>query len=91
MTINNKLSDIRIIGSALEIHCIEELTREDGGIQTIGNWRTTLTGGQDNTAQLAEVSKHCSESDLEQIMATLAIVPEVQEVLDAVEASSSQE
>ncbi len=91
MTINNKLSDIRIIGSALEIHCIEELTREDGTTQTIGNWRTTLTGGQDNTAQLAEVSKHCSESELAQVIATLTIVPEGQEALDAVEADSSQE
>lgn len=68
MQITNKLSDIRIIGNTLEIHCVEIL--EDGRI--IGNWRTTLQKGSD----LTTVAEHCTAEDLVKIQAHLALVEE---------------
>lgn len=61
-----KLSDIRIIGNILEIHCVEIL--EDGRI--IGHWRTTVQSGDD----LTTVAEHCTAEDLERIKAHLALV-----------------
>lgn len=66
--ITNKLSDIRIIGNVLEIHCVETL--DDGRI--IGHWRTTLEKGSD----LTTVAEHCTEDDLVKIQAHLALVEE---------------
>lgn len=68
MTIANKLSDIRIIGNTLEIHCVETL--DDGRV--IGHWRTTLQKGSD----LTTVAEHCTAEDLVKIQAHLALVDE---------------
>ena len=66
MTTTNKLSDIRIIGSTIEVHCIEQL--DDGRI--IGNWRTTLQHGSD----LSVLEGHCTEEDVVKIQAHLALL-----------------
>ena len=68
MTITNKLSDIRIIGNTLEIHCVETL--DDGRI--IGHWRTTLQKDCD----LTTVAEHCTAEDLVKIQAHLALIDE---------------
>jgi len=66
MTITNKLSDIRIIGSIIEVHCIEQL--DDGRV--IGNWRTTLEKGSD----LSALEGHCTEEDMVRIQSVLAVL-----------------
>ncbi len=66
MEIINKLSDIRIIGSIIEVHCIEQL--DDGRI--IGHWRTTLQQGSD----LSVLEGHCTEEDVVKIQAHLALL-----------------
>lgn len=63
-----KLSDIRIIGSIIEVHCVEQL--DDGRI--VGHWRTTLQKGSD----LTTVAEHCTAEDLAKIQAHLALVDE---------------
>jgi hypothetical protein len=64
--ITNKLFDIRIIGSIIEVHCVEQL--DDGRI--IGHWRTTLQQGSD----LSVLEGHCTEEDMVKIQAHLALL-----------------
>jgi hypothetical protein len=66
MQIINKLSDIRIIGSIIEVHCIEQL--DDGRI--IGHWRTTLQKDSD----LSVLEGHCTEEDVTKIQAHLSLL-----------------
>jgi len=66
MQITNKLSDIRIIGSIIEVHCIEQL--DDGRI--IGHWRTTLQKDSD----ISVLEGHCTTEDLVKIQAHLALL-----------------
>ena len=66
MNITSRLSDIRIIGSIIEVHCVEQL--EDGRI--IGHWRTTLQQGSD----LSVLEGHCTEEDVVKIQAHLALL-----------------
>lgn len=64
----NKLAGIRIIGSIIEVHCIEQL--DDGRI--IGHWRTALQHGTD----LSVLEGHCTEEDVVKIQAHLALLEE---------------
>ena len=66
MQIINKLSDIRIIGSIIEVHCVEQL--DDGRI--IGHWRTTLQKDSD----LSMLDGHCTAEDVTKIQAHLALL-----------------
>lgn len=68
MEITNKLSDIRIIGSIIEVHCVEQL--DDGRI--IGHWRTTIQKNSD----LAVLEGHCTEIDVLKIQEHLALLGE---------------
>lgn len=66
MTITQNLSDIRIIGNTLEIHCVETL--DDGRI--IGHWRTTLQAGAD----LSVLEGHCTVEDVVKIQSVLGVM-----------------
>lgn len=68
MTITNRLSDIRIIGNVLELHCVEIL--ENGRV--IGHWRTTIQKNSD----LAILEGHCTEMDVMKIQEHLALLGE---------------
>lgn len=65
-----KLSDIRIIGNTLEIHCVETLV--DGRI--IGHWRTTLQAGAD----LSILDGHCTEEEKAKVQAHLELLTPIE-------------